>query len=99
MQAPHNHSGASSYRPVTTAPPPRWIGQAPPPRPATEAAMRWTRIVLPLAALLLGLPVAASADDTPVRSYYAPPFADECTVHRFGEGETPDLTAYPDDPL
>ena len=32
-------------------------------------------------------------------SYYAPPFADECTVHRFGEGETPDITAYPDDPL
>ena len=61
--------------------------------------MRWTRIVLPLTALLVGLPVGASADDTPVPSYYAPPFADECTVHRFGEGETPDITAYPDDPL
>jgi hypothetical protein len=61
--------------------------------------MRWTRIVLPLTALLVGLPAGASADDTPVTSYYAPPFAGDCTVHRFGEGEAPDITAYPDDPL
>jgi hypothetical protein len=34
-----------------------------------------------------------------VQPYFAPPFADDCTVHRFGEGVAPDLNSYPDDPL
>ena len=63
--------------------------------------MRWRAIVLPVTALLLGLSggVAAAATPGPVQPYFAPPFAHDCTVHRFGEGQAPDLTAYPDDPL
>jgi hypothetical protein len=65
--------------------------------------MRWRSIVLPVTALLLGLSggvaSAATAPPGPVQPYVAPPFAHDCTVHRFGEGEAPDLTAYPDDPL
>jgi hypothetical protein len=50
--------------------------------------------------VLLGLPTgAAAAEASPVDRYTAPPFADECTVHRFGEGEAPDPSGYPDDPL
>jgi hypothetical protein len=72
--------------------------------------MRWTRIgVLTLAVLALCTGLSAgvanaqvttgTSSATPLTPYYAPPFADDCTVHRFGEGEAPDLTAYPDDPL
>jgi len=65
--------------------------------------MRWRSIVLPVTALLLGLSggvaSAATPPPGPVQPYSAPPFAHDCTVHRFGEGEAPDLTAYPDDPL
>lgn len=70
--------------------------------------MRWNRIgVLAAAVLALstgtGLAHAGQATGTssagPITPYYAPPFAHDCTVHRFGEGEAPDLTAYPDDPL
>ncbi|MGZ4508336.1 MAG: hypothetical protein ACXVX8_01655 [Blastococcus sp.] len=72
--------------------------------------MRWTRIgVLTAAVLALSTGVSGgvahaqeitgTSSAAPVSPYYAPPFADECTVHRFGEGEAPDLTAYPDDPL
>jgi hypothetical protein len=35
----------------------------------------------------------------PFQPYYPPPFADTCTVHRFGEGEAPPLSGIPDDPL
>jgi hypothetical protein len=41
----------------------------------------------------------AHAAGTPVRPYFAPPFAHQCTVHRFGEGVAPNLNGYPDDPL
>jgi hypothetical protein len=66
--------------------------------------MRWSRIVVPLTALLVAAtPGLAHAEDTPasapVGPYYAPPFAADCEVHQFGEGEVPDLSAYPDDPL
>jgi hypothetical protein len=62
--------------------------------------MRWRTLVLPFTAVLIGLSTgAAHAADLPVGPYYAPPFAGECDVHRFAEGEAPDLSAYPDDPL
>lgn len=60
--------------------------------------MRWCRLVAAAAALVAALPGTAAAG-TPVGSYDAPPFADECTVHRFGEGVAPDPLGYPDDPL
>lgn len=65
--------------------------------------MRWRTIVLPVAALIVGTTAGAAQAHTdsgaPVTPYYAPPFADQCEVHRFGEGEAPDVSAYPDDPL
>src|SRR3954454_10400931 len=65
--------------------------------------MRWRTIVVPMTALIFGLSggVAAATVAPPgqVSPYEAPPFAAQCTVHRFGEGEAPDLSAYPDDPL
>jgi hypothetical protein len=63
--------------------------------------MRASRIAVLITALLVG-PGVASADpglSGPVSPYEAPPFADDCVFHRFGEGEAPDLSAYPDDPL
>ena len=61
--------------------------------------MRWRTIVLPFTAVLVGLPsIAHAGTDAPVTPYYAPPFADECTVHRFGEGEAPDLSRLPGRP-
>jgi hypothetical protein len=65
--------------------------------------MRWGRLAAVAAVFVAGglvaaLPGTASAG-TPVHPYAAPPFADECTVHRFGEGEAPDPLGYPDDPL
>jgi hypothetical protein len=63
-----------------------------------EARVRWSRVLGSVAvALMAASPGTAQAD--PVGTYYAPPFGDECTWHRFGEGEAPDPTAYPDDPL
>ena len=56
-------------------------------------------IVLVLSVLLAPVGVASAGTDAPVTPYNAPPFADECEFHRFAEGEVPDLTAYPDDPL
>lgn len=65
--------------------------------------MRWRAIVLPVTALLLGLSggvaAAAGAPPGPVVPYADPSFAAQCQWHRFGEGQAPDLTAYPDDPL
>lgn len=53
--------------------------------------------VLGLTAALLALGSAAAAQVTP---FTEPPFADQCTVHQFGEGEAPALDALPaDDPL
>jgi hypothetical protein len=46
-----------------------------------------------------GVAQAGGPAPGPVQPYVAPPFAGECTVHRFGEGVAPDPTAYPDDPL
>ena len=62
--------------------------------------MRRSTLVLLVTAVLAGTGtgVAHGAAD-PLPPYFAPPFADQCTVHRFGEGEAPDITAYPDDPL
>jgi hypothetical protein len=40
----------------------------------------------------------AARPDGP-QPYFAPPFRSGCTVHHFGEGQAPDLDAYPDDPL
>jgi hypothetical protein len=60
--------------------------------------MRWTRII-PLAAVSLGLSTGVAHAD-PIAPYAPPPFADACTVHSFGEGESPDLAAYSgEDPL
>ncbi len=59
-------------------------------------------LVLPvLATVLLGgaVPVQAAEPPAPLDPYFAPPFRHDCKVHRFGEGEAPDLTGYPDDPL
>lgn len=64
--------------------------------------MRRSRFVLTVAALLaLTSPGVAHAEDAagPVRAYDAPPFGDECTWQRFGEGEAPDLSADTADPL
>jgi hypothetical protein len=67
--------------------------------------VRRSTIVLFAAVLLAGLSEgllggsASAATPGPVQPYVAPPFAADCTVHRFGEGEAPDITAYPDDPL
>lgn len=53
--------------------------------------------ILALLSSLLGLPPTAPSSG--LVPYYAPPFASSCVVHSFGEGEVPDLTALPDDPL
>jgi hypothetical protein len=60
--------------------------------------MRWSRLVAATAVFVAALPGTAAAD-TPAGGYTPPPFADECTVHRFGEGVAPDPLGYPDDPL
>ena len=62
--------------------------------------MRWRTIVLPVTALLVGLSggVAAAAPG-PVGPYHDPSFAAQCRWHRFGEGQAPPLSGYPDDPL
>lgn len=58
-----------------------------------------------LAGGLTGTAPAGAAGGTdvgiqgPFRPYFPPPFADTCTVHRFGEGVAPPLTGIPDDPL
>jgi hypothetical protein len=63
-----------------------------------EAYVRWSRVLgAAAAALVVASPGTAQAE--PVSTYYAPPFAGDCTWHRFGEGEAPDPTGYPDDPL
>jgi hypothetical protein len=56
-------------------------------------------VALLLAAFSGGVAQAGGPAPGPVQPYVAPPFAGECTVHRFGEGVAPDPTAYPDDPL
>lgn len=65
--------------------------------------MRWSRIAVLVTTVVLGSAgVASAAPETapgPVTPYAAPPFADDCEIHRFGEGEAPDLSTYPDDPL
>ena len=61
--------------------------------------MRRSPIVLVTAAVVAILSGTSAHAAAPVEPYFAPPFADQCTVHRFGEGEAPDITAYPDDPL
>jgi hypothetical protein len=57
--------------------------------------------ILGLLGSLLGLGTTAEPPTPPgpLVPYVAPPFAGECTVHQFGEGEVPDLRGYPDDPL
>lgn len=62
---------------------------------------RLLALIASLCAVLLPvlLPVPAGAEPIGLVPYYAPPFADACIVHQFGEGVVPDLTAYPDDPL
>lgn len=58
-------------------------------------------LLLAAAALLTValVPSPADAEGPGLVPYHAPPFAGACTVHAFGEGEVPDLTALPDDPL
>jgi hypothetical protein len=57
-----------------------------------------------IAATLVAVP-ATTVDATtpaiqgPFRPYFPPPFASNCTVHRFGEGQAPPLSGIPDDPL
>jgi len=50
-----------------------------------------------LATMFAGGPAGAAGSG--LVPYYAPPFAADCVVHSFGEGEVPDLAALPDDPL
>jgi len=59
------------------------------------------RVLIVIAALLGATFIAApvDAEGNGLVPYYAPPFAGACTVHSFGEGQVPDLTALPDDPL
>ena len=63
------------------------------------------RIVVPavLVAALGGVPLVAGASaptlHDPFQPYFAPPFADSCTVHEYGEGQAPPLSGLPDDPL
>jgi hypothetical protein len=56
-----------------------------------------------VATLLGGSALVAGASDPTVSGpfvpYFAPPFAANCTVHQFGEGEAPPLSGIPDDPL
>ena len=72
--------------------------------------MRRSTLVLVVALLLAalsdgvaeagGVAPAGGPAPGPVQPFFAPPFAGDCTVHRFGEGvAAPDPTAYPDDPL
>jgi GMC oxidoreductase len=56
-------------------------------------------VALLLAVLSGGVARAGGPAPGPVQPYVAPPFAGQCSVHRFGEGVAPDPTAYPDDPL
>jgi hypothetical protein len=46
-------------------------------------------------------PAAASTVgiNGPLQPYFAPPFAQTCTVHEFGDGVAPPLRGIPDDPL
>ena len=57
--------------------------------------MRRTTLALFSAVLLAVLSggVARAGTAGPVQPYFAPPFADDCTVHHFGEGVAPDVTA------
>ncbi|MFA5889869.1 MAG: hypothetical protein WDA27_02770 [Actinomycetota bacterium] len=43
--------------------------------------------------------VMGRAPAAPVDVYQDPPFAGECVLRQFGEGEAPDMAGYPDDPL
>jgi hypothetical protein len=56
-----------------------------------------------LATVLIGRPTTADAATPqvtgPFRPYFAPPFANSCTVHEFGEGVAPPQSGIPDDPL
>lgn len=60
-----------------------------------------------LVAAAIGLGPAATAYAVPStgasepgpQPYLAPPFRSDCVVHRFAEGESPELDGYPDDPL
>jgi hypothetical protein len=63
--------------------------------------MRRRSIVPLLSAVLVALPIGAAqaGSDLPATPYDRPSFAGDCEFHRFGEGEAPDLSAYPDDPL
>lgn len=55
---------------------------------------------LVLAALLVTLSASpAGADETGLVPYYDPPFAADCVVHQFGEGQVPKLGSYPGDTL
>ncbi|MFL6173360.1 MAG: hypothetical protein ACJ716_10780 [Marmoricola sp.] len=58
-------------------------------------------VLIAVTAVLVSIftPSPAGAASIGLVPYYAPPFADACTVHAFGEGEIPDLNALPDDPL
>src|SRR5438552_4477839 len=53
-------------------------------------------IVLLLPALLAAAPRPARAQSSP---FVGPPFASQCVVHHFEEGEAPPLDACTDDPL
>src|SRR4051812_42754607 len=86
------------YRPVTRCDGSRWTRRhgcaslEPPELPVRRTILLFAAVVL---VVLTGGAAHAAG---PVRPYFAPPFAHECTVHRFGEGVAPDITAFPDDP-
>src|SRR5882724_3739861 len=58
----------------------------------------WTRMAAGVVYLVARAGLV-SAQVVTVAPFVDPPFADQCVVHQFGEGEAPALDGYPDDPL
>lgn len=50
-------------------------------------------------AVAVALPLAAPAGAQAPEPYVDPPWADDCEVHEYGEGEAPELGSLDDDPL
>ena len=57
-----------------------------------------TMLLLVLAGAGVPSAQAAPTPDSGPQPYFAPPFADDCTVHHYGEGKAPDPATATDDP-
>jgi hypothetical protein len=62
-------------------------------------ARRWAAAAAAAGAVLATVGVVTPASAQAPEPYADPPWADDCVVHRFGEGESPDPGALDDDPL